>query len=103
MFSRQRFAEMNDIGGRLDRILGALNDCMLLNDTVCVNLSDGPQLAIACALMGARKVITLDSNSLSRKLTQQFAEANGIQVPEQLAILDPAKDLSKFVRNQEVS
>ncbi|XP_033210575.1 protein arginine N-methyltransferase 7 isoform X2 [Belonocnema kinseyi] len=82
--SRTRIGQLND-KSRNNKYLEVLKKKINFN-TTCLCLSDGSLLGIMAARLGAKEVIILEPNFLSRKTMEMFVEANYLS--KQVQIID---------------
>lgn len=76
-YSRTRIGQLND-AKRNVKYVRALQK-RISSDTVCLCLSDGSILGLAAASLGAKKVIVLEPNCLSRRTLENFVTANNLE------------------------
>ncbi|XP_061693354.1 protein arginine N-methyltransferase 7 [Syngnathoides biaculeatus] len=75
-WTRARFGELND-KVRTERYVSALRG-VVKEDSVCVGVSDGSLLPVFAHLLGAKKVLSLDSLSMSKRAMEELLEANSL-------------------------
>ncbi|KAI7812114.1 protein arginine N-methyltransferase 7, partial [Triplophysa rosa] len=94
VWTRPRFGELND-EQRTESYVSALRN-ILKPDSVCLSVSDGSLLPIFAHLLGARKVFSLESSGMARRVIDQVLQTNSlkhaVQIlgirPEQLSLND---------------
>ncbi|XP_024947439.1 protein arginine N-methyltransferase 7 isoform X2 [Cephus cinctus] len=88
-FSRTRIGQLND-EERNRKFIKAIKK-MIKPNKVCVSLSDGSLIGLTAAKLGAKKVVVLEPNSLSRRTTEMFIKANNLS--EKVQIIDTPEQL----------
>ncbi|XP_006641366.2 protein arginine N-methyltransferase 7 isoform X1 [Lepisosteus oculatus] len=92
VWTRPRFGELND-PHRTESYIQALRS-VLRQDSVCLGVSDGSLLPALAHLLGARKVYSLESSTMSKQVIERVLEASALSGavevlesrPEQLTV-----------------
>ncbi|KAK7915358.1 hypothetical protein WMY93_011119 [Mugilogobius chulae] len=84
VWNRPRFGELND-QKRTESYMRALRE-VVREDSVCLSVSDGSLLPLFAHLLGAKKVLSVESFRMSRQVIQQVLEAN--QLTECVELLE---------------
>lgn len=76
VWTRPRFGELND-RQRTESYITALRS-VLKADSVCLGVSDGSLLPVFAHMLGAEKVFSLESSSMSKQVVEQVLSANSL-------------------------
>ncbi|KAI1890068.1 hypothetical protein AGOR_G00169410 [Albula goreensis] len=101
VWTRPRFGELNDTL-RTQSYTHALRS-VVKPDSVCLGVSDGSLLPIFAHLLGARKVFSLESSSMSRQVIEQILEANALKGEVQILGMRPDQLTAKDLGEEQVS
>ena len=74
--SRTHLGMMNDISRR--QILTDVLTKTITDDTICLCISDGSLLPLTAARLGAKRVFTIESNSMCKKIIDRFICENNL-------------------------
>lgn len=83
-FSRSRIGQLNDENKR-NKYLKVLKE-KINEETICLCFSDCSLIGLAAASLGAKKIIILETNYLSRRAIQEFITSN--QLGDKIEIID---------------
>ncbi|KAF7707638.1 protein arginine N-methyltransferase 7 isoform X1 [Silurus meridionalis] len=101
LWTRPRFGELND-RRRTEQYLSALRS-ILRPDSVCVSVSDGSLLSVFAHLLGAKKVFSLESSGISKRVIEQFLEANSLKNSIRFLEIRPERLTSADVEGEQIS
>ncbi|XP_037396614.1 protein arginine N-methyltransferase 7 [Pygocentrus nattereri] len=101
VWTRPRFGELND-WQRTESYLSALRS-VLGKDGVCLVVSDGSLLPIFAHLLGARKVFSLENSGMSKRVIEQFLEANSLKNGVQLLAIRAEQLTSADLEGEQIS
>ncbi|KAG9352633.1 hypothetical protein JZ751_021047 [Albula glossodonta] len=101
VWTRPRFGELNDTL-RTQSYTHALRS-VVKPDSVCLGVSDGSLLPIFTHLLGARKVFSLESSSMTRQVIEQILEANALKGEVQILGMRPDQLTAKDLGEEQVS
>ncbi|XP_007429234.1 protein arginine N-methyltransferase 7 [Python bivittatus] len=101
LWNRPRFGELND-WNRTSHYLQALKKVFKPN-SVCLSISDGSLLPVLAHRLGAEKVFTLESSSLSHSLMQKIFTANHLE--DKITIIEkhPESLISSDFEDRKIS
>ncbi|XP_011304207.1 protein arginine N-methyltransferase 7 [Fopius arisanus] len=97
-YPRSRLGQMNN-EKRSEKYLKVMKRC-ITPQTRCFCFSDGSLLGLAAATLGAREVVILETNHLSRRALDGFVEANDLS--GRVRIFQDIQQLPKAVRGDLV-
>ncbi|XP_076878322.1 protein arginine N-methyltransferase 7 [Brachyhypopomus gauderio] len=101
VWTRTRFGELNDRQRRAT-YLRALRG-ILQPDSVCLAVSDGSLLPIFAHLLGAQKVFSLENSGMSKRVIEQFLDANSLQNKVRLLDVRPEQLSTAHLDGQQIS
>ncbi|XP_074644221.1 protein arginine N-methyltransferase 7-like [Tubulanus polymorphus] len=97
-FSRSRIQSLNN-QTTYDKYIKALEK-VITSESVCVSLSDGSYLPLIAAKLGCKKVLTVESNLLSKKVLQSYANTNNLG--NFVTIFDSLELMNEHIENQNL-
>ncbi|TSQ92640.1 Protein arginine N-methyltransferase 7 [Bagarius yarrelli] len=101
LWTRPRFGELND-RRRRECYLSALRS-ILKPDSVCLSVSDGSLLPIFAHLLGAKKVFSLENSGTSKRVIEQFLEANSLKNCVRLLQIRPEQLTTADLEGEQIS
>ncbi|XP_063991899.1 protein arginine N-methyltransferase 7 [Diachasmimorpha longicaudata] len=93
-YPRSRLRQLND-KLRNEKYLRVLEKC-ITPDTTCLCFSDGSLLGLAAANLGAKEVIILEPNHLSRRALESFVKENDLE--RKVRILKGVEEIPEGVK-----
>ncbi|XP_061645337.1 protein arginine N-methyltransferase 7 [Phyllopteryx taeniolatus] len=100
-WTRARFGELND-EVRTERYVSALRG-VVKEDGVCVGVSDGSLLPVFAHLLGAKKVLSLEKFSMSKRVMEQLLEANSLGGRVELLDIAPEQLTREHLGGEQIS
>ncbi|XP_062856906.1 protein arginine N-methyltransferase 7 [Trichomycterus rosablanca] len=101
VWTRPRFGELND-RRRREFYLSALQS-ILTPDSVCLSVSDGSLLPIFAHMLGSKKVFSLENSGMSRRVIEQFLEANSLKNSVRMLEIRPEQLTSADLEGEQIS